>query len=90
MNEATEETTMPPMFAKERAARDRDSAMRDIYDRLACLRDMVALARVATTAVAQDGDERAVAGLAWAMHLAQEEADGALADLRATMPAPHI
>lgn len=88
MDEAAEETIMPPIFAKEAAEMDRECKLGEVYDRFASLRDMIALARVATTAVAGEGDAHAINGLAWAMHWAQEEAEEALADLRATMRRP--
>jgi hypothetical protein len=85
MNEATEETTMPPMLAKERA--EGEVSLIRVYDRFASLRDMLALARVATHAVSSDGDKAAIAGLSWTMHLAQQEADEALEDLNAIIDA---
>lgn len=83
MNEAIEETTMRALSAKENAEREREVRLSGVYDRMANLRDVVALARVATVAVAREGDKDAINGLAWAMHMAQVEADDALADLNA-------
>lgn len=80
MNEAEKTTSTRPQGAKPI-----DPRMLALSDRFSRVRNMVALARVSAHVVASDGCEEAAAGLGWVMHLAQEEADGALADLDAIM-----